>query len=566
MYEYRNRTRSLFNNPTNSGPSVYGSRTPGKFLSDLAAGTDSLDIICIGDSNNGSCIAGSWGYVGGMSEALHNRGYPIYGTPVYPVADTGYSAGLGLGTWRGAHVVSPTEGVYLGKSGKLASTGGYAVAASYSIWNHGTNLTSYGGTVSTYSDDWLFVPATVTDASFYYVNYGVALDYDHPLSANGVQSYIRVRYGKVNVAGGKFYLWCADQSSASPNLLIATPTQVSSFGTGAPTFDVTEAIFTATGKGVNASWGGYNAPSGTLFVTGPTLIHSQSVYRKSKGWAVHSRGYYSGGTSTQIAAMQTNTASTALQLYLREIRERQRDAGGSGRVLLFVHSGINDTVGATAWTAAHTAIWSTYQTAWAALGYPASDLAMVSMVGVQRNSVDTASGGAGTLDLVAVRAAAAQMVVGNPSMCVVDVKSLLPYNALVAGDGSGASYYQRFNNVPTTGSDIVVHLSGGPAEVITGTATAVTSTSLQLAVGSPNVDGYLNNSMLKITGGTTGAYQTVRITSYAGSTRTATVAGWIGATPSGTITYSISRQCPTDGYTAVSNLIINQLLASKPVN
>jgi len=565
MYEYRNRTRSLFNNPTNAGPTVYGSRTPGKFLSDLAAGTDSLDIICMGDSNTGSSLSGSWGYLAGLSEALNQRGYPIYGTPVYPITDTGYSAGLGLGTWRGSIVVSPAGASYYGKFGSTASTGGYPVAAPYNVWNHGTNLTSYAGTVSTYSDDWLFVPASVVDGNSYYVVSGVALDYDHPLSVNTVVSYIRVRYGKFALAGGKFYLYCLDQSSAIPNVLIGTPAQVSSYDAAAvaPTFDVTEASFTATGKGINASWGGYNYPGGTLFVTGPTAIHSQSVYRKSKGWAVHSHGYYSGGTSTQIASMQSNTASTALQLYLREIRERQIAAGGTGRVLLFAHSGINGSDTGTTWTAAHTSMWTTYQAAWAALGYPSSDIAIVSIVGVQQNSGDTSGGAA---DLVAVRTAAKTMATNNPSMCVVDVKTLLPYGALTAGTSGGASYYQRLNNIPNTGSDATVHLSGGFSDATTGTATAVTATSLTLALGSNTTAGYFNNAMLNITGGTTGASQKVRILSYSGSTNIATVAGWIGATPSGVVTYSISRQCPSDGYTTVSNLIINELLASKPVN
>ena len=38
---------------------------------------------------------------------------------------------------------------------------------------------------------------------------------------------------------------------------------------------------------------------------------------------------------------------------------------------------------------------------------------------------------------------------------------LMSYAGLLYGTGFGSSYYQRFNNVPDSGTDITVHLSGG---------------------------------------------------------------------------------------------------------
>ena len=118
--------------------------------------------------------------------------------------------------------------------------------------------------------------------------------------------------------------------------------------------------------------------------------------------------------------------------------------------MLFTHSGINGADTSSTWTAAHINIWNTYKAAWSALGYPASDLAIVSFVGAPRNSADTSNGSASLTD---VRAAANQMAITNPDMTVVDVKQLMPYAALTYGIGiSSKTYYQ--NN---TTSD--VHLS-----------------------------------------------------------------------------------------------------------
>jgi hypothetical protein len=42
------------------GPELYGSSRASNMLKDLANGTDSLDIVIIGDSNTGSAVSGMW--------------------------------------------------------------------------------------------------------------------------------------------------------------------------------------------------------------------------------------------------------------------------------------------------------------------------------------------------------------------------------------------------------------------------------------------------------------------------------------------------------------------------
>lgn len=71
-----------------------------------------------------------------------------------------------------------------------------------------------------------------------------------------------------------------------------------------------------------------------------------------------------------------------------------------------------------------------------------------------------------------------------------------------------------------------------------GTAQAATSTTLQLRSADTFADSELNGAYVFITGGTTGVGQVAQITSYTGSTDTATVPTWT-TTPTGAITYKV---------------------------
>ena len=185
-----------------------------------------------------------------------------------------------------------------------------------------------------------------------------------------------------------------------------------------------------------------------------------------------SHGYFAGDTSAQIHPKITGLNLAVLKFHLRELRERQIAAGGTGRVLLVTHSGINGNETANDWTTCHTEIWGKYKVAWSDLGYPLSDLAIVSFVGVPRNATDDSLSGSGG-NLIAVRAAANALPTTYADMTVVDVKELMPYSRAVAGTGEGngitavpRSYYQR---ATPTGTDVSQHLSGG---VYTGTTSA----------------------------------------------------------------------------------------------
>ena len=443
----------------------------------------------------------------------------------------------------------------------------------------GTPLTTTAGTPTglTYTstadfDDWVYIPSSATGL-FISGGSGISIQEHHPLAANGVVQFLRVRYGKVATAEGRFIpnVYANGAANGLTRLInggagiSGAVSMTLGAGETSPTFNMHEVQFTANGKGHSAHAIGYNS-SGTEFSQGPGALFCQSVYRKSKGFAVHSHAYQSGANTTEISNVISSTANSNISLLLREIRERQIAAGGSGRVLLWVHSGVNGADTTTTWTNGHKAIWEKYKTVWSSLGYPASDLAVVSIVTPPQNSNDTSGSGATLAD---VRTAANSMAIDNSDMCVVDVKKLMSYSALVEGTGN-ASYYQRFANTPNIGSDISFHLSGGTVTTTSQeTATVTTANSITLTgTTAVTVDGYWNGSLLEIqqVNGVTDppAFQQALITQYNGATKVATVAQWTGGQPTNgvSILYKIARKYPSDGYSVVSQAVLTSLLST----
>jgi hypothetical protein len=191
------------------------------------------------------------------------------------------------------------------------------------------------------------------------------------------------------------------------------------------------------------------------------------MYRVTKGWSVTSHGYQAGETSTQIAAKLEAVKGAPLQEHLRELRQRQILAGGTGRVLVFAHAGVNGAETATEWVAAMRLLWGAYKYAWSALGYPSADLAIVAVVSHQINEADTSANLTIPGNMAQMRAAAKQMVISEPDMTTLDLAQLMPYQRLLNGtlvSGVAKSFYQRdaSGNPPATGN---AHLSGGYVSV-----------------------------------------------------------------------------------------------------
>ena len=427
-----------------SGPELWGSTAAGTMLKDLASGADSLDIVVIGDSNTGSAVAGFWGYHNGISQYLHDQSYPIYGTSICHVMND-WVVNTNTGGWNSSAFTKSTTGNL--KNGNTSGGG-----TSYAAWTPAANFTRYGQQ----QDSWA------------YINGGEHWDWypqvfittAHPLhSSSGFSGtlYHRIRYGTFTSGGG----YMRPSVRVFGGATLATDSVTSAVG-DAYSFSVREYGFTPSGANqIEASFCAGNGTAGVSRGSLAIAVHSQSIYAKRKGWAVTSHGYFSGYTSESISGFITGlsgVSDTLLATHMTELRTRQLVAGGSGRVLLWVHSGINGSSptdeSVAKWTTAHKAIWSEYKRVWSKLGYPSNDLAIVSFVGVQKNSGDTNNGGT---DLAPIRAAAKTMAAEQGDMTVVHMPSIITYAEL-----SGTpNYYQN-----QTSAD--VHLSGGTGSTTDG--------------------------------------------------------------------------------------------------
>lgn len=448
---------------SNSGPNVYGSGKASRFISDLASGANSLDILLLGDSNTGSAIAGMWGYHQGFCEAMNGKGWTFYGTPLLS-AMNGRNVDNAPDLWRG--------GInYFAPTGSLLSGNTSGGSTAYSVWSPTGNWTRYGSSTSSPDsrDNWAYI----SSATQYYQTFGMYINSDNPLAAAGNTVYYRLRYGTFTASGGGFCPMVFNGSGTEQ----FSPRQFQS-STGANySYSAWERSWTTAGTtSYRGSWSFVG--TGSDVCKGPMAIANQSFYRRSKGWSIHSHAYLGGQSSDMIAAtIKNNVPLTLMQTHLQEIRERQILAGGTGRVLVMYQAGVNQSTGgiqetATKWVTAARDIWDTYKAAWVSLGYPLDDLACCFWCSHQINSTDTSNPATVSGNMVAVRAAANQMALDVPDMTVVDIKKLLNYQQLLMGTGdigaagnpvanNGKPYYQRINNWPTSGSDFYEHLSGG---------------------------------------------------------------------------------------------------------
>lgn len=521
MYRTRAKTLSEQDQVLNN---IYGSTKASKFLQDLASGTDSVDFVVIGDSNTGSSVAGMWGYHNGLQQALNDKGYTCYGTSVFPVlSEINTQSSSTAGSWRSAAVLTQKGATLLSGNDATAQSEASAYYSQFSPIGY-IDMTAvnpiyvrYGSSsVSTQVggpniESWAYL---ARNSASYFNSYGMGIDPDHPLSASGNTLYYRLKYGK---------LLNANNTTVSPAqdggfcpIVLKTAGSLASAGTEITTrkfvscaaanagevgqvFVEDLQFTTATYTGYRAGWS--YVGNGSNKTCGPMVLHCQSMYARRKGWAVTSLCYLGGYNSQNIAAVLNGVKNTSLKALVKEIRERQITAGGSGRVVIMAQSGVNSySTGLNyetpqRWTDAHKSIWSSFKEIWISLGYPLSDLAIVSWVSHPSSLADGSSGSSLADNLVAVRTAANQMAIENPDMTVVDIKKLIGYNSLVTGNGNGQSLFQYWNNSPIVASDFPAHLSGGT--VTTGTSVfaanaTFTSTSFTLT-GAYATEGTTNN-------------------------------------------------------------------------
>lgn len=410
--------------PNNAG-GVYGSKIAGQFLQDLVAGRDSLDIVCIGDSNIGR---GNYGYVSGFNRVLnYGFGVPYYATPLLPgsmrygptsQANAHFQPGVTL-YWCGHDATGTSVQTLVEATNTGSGTPAHALKSFLGF--DATNPTNDGTTrlpLMQWGAPWYgaYVPSGVTYTSAANNNY-IRLSTAHPLNygsgTGGVNLTYRVVHGTFTTAGSFKLLATTTGNTVS-----------GSFSTGSVNgYDTKGVDFTSasgTLSTVQCTWDGANSGNS---VTGPfaCLFHSISA-KSAKGCCVNTLLYQSGRTTTGVADT-VEYMDKLLDAYLQELRVRQTLAGGSGRVLVFVNMGINDaaSASATAYTNAANRIINRISSRWSVTNGTAENLAFVFTPSHPTTSAGNANWASLRPALAAGVNAWASSAAGNT--CVVDLAS-----------------------------------------------------------------------------------------------------------------------------------------------
>lgn len=435
---------------------VYGGKRAGQFIQDLLGGRDSLDIVTIGDSNIGMPGATTgYGYTAGLIRALQFfGGMSPYATPLAP-------GGLFGGA---AQRSSPMGGV--GNS--------YFVAADGQAGNTGTVRTLYAAAtqatpdadaaalrsnlsidMATYTEDgasttrlpkflgyeWYgsFVASGVTytsPANNNLIELQTTNEMNYGTGSGNVPLQYRVVYGKFAGGSGQFKptVWSSVGSTVASSWVPTSGGSTGNWYGTAPGLNFTTTNSTST-VAYRAGWDGL-AQGGS--VVGPFSCLWHSVIRRSfKGFCVNNL-IYDGGKSTRRVADRIDAMGQLLDAYLKELRERQVEAGGSGRVLIFINTGINGPDTATTWTTAAARIVARIQQSWATISGTPNNLAFVFSVTHPTNSGlpwDTARAA------VADAANSWGTSNGGNNITVVDIGQNYPAVKLSKGSAPSGSLY-----------------------------------------------------------------------------------------------------------------------------
>ena len=375
------------------GNGIYGSSLASAFIKDAIAGTDSLDVLTIGDSNMGYEDSG---YSAGLRYALSMHGVHQYATGLAPFADATSTGNNRVGgnfteyvqfKWCGSNAVAGTNGtgVIANLASAVTASDAAAIALSTAVGatsfvNLKPNAFEYdamfirlGASAPTYVTSGANGPALVCSAgNSFAVGTG----------AGGTALRYRVVYGTFATGAGQFKL----QVVRGVNTVVARSTNPITTNTGtvgiaagnnAATLDFTSPEVSDDTVSFACNVDGYTSGTVADYPIGPCAMFWHSLaFQNAKGFAVTNFSYFSGRTTQQLAS-DISAASVLLRATLKELRQRQIASGGTGRVMVYFNSGINDGATAGSYTTHLATFVNAVKAAWAAEAFPANDLAIV---------------------------------------------------------------------------------------------------------------------------------------------------------------------------------------------
>lgn len=449
-------------NMGNVVPGVYGSKSAAKFVLDAVNNTASLDCLWIGDSNTGY---NGWGWASGFQHGLCQAGSNMYATPInlpykaQPALGyrtqifSSYSTGTGIVAGTGASSGASTvlKDTYSIGSGVLSATGNanYPGADPPDFADVPVSRTGITSTAL-----WIYMrrieSATLSDRENSFVE-------PCPIGINAELNFraqINIRSGGSfssklldttgNTAPGTPSLKTTNTTSLSANVWDTHTHTISaadrfvyvsqSYLQGSPPVNT----ISKNAEYIRIAIDGGGVGESTRLKPG-TSVGFCSLYRNIIGTSSSIMEYRGGAKLTDLATDVSEAAAGFCKTLLKEARERQIAAGGTGRVLLCIQGGVNNTD----WSPSNPQlgidkveiIKTNIKAQWAALGYPATDLYFLFMVSHPIQAGDT--------NLGILRAAAQAYYTNSTDTLFVNLNEIAPYEKILLN-----GWYQYEKDTP----------------------------------------------------------------------------------------------------------------------
>lgn len=423
---------------------VSGTGLVADWIRDAINKTGSIDCLWIGDSNTGF---NGWGWADAWQHGLCQNGAPMYGSMIWVPWNTQGNLGYRSNTFSafasntGTGVVAGT-GVSSGASTALKATFGIG-SGSLTINGTAANAPDFvdvPGSRSAQSETalWLFMRNIQTGSAS-----AIEATYPEPMPIGFNEALIfRAQVNLRNSGSQKFTTRWANLSNGSLGAL-GTPTQstttVSASADSWDTYthtlaaDSTRFVYPPTNSagqfGVKVALDGSGVGVGNAILQG-TSVGLCSVYRAIKGTSSSIMEYRGSATLTQLATDINQSKTGFCTTLLKETRERQIAAGGTGRVLICIQGGVNSgdwspSNPAAAITAVES-IKTDIKSAWANLGYSDKELLFMFMVS---HPVD-----AGDASLTVLRTYAENYYADSTDTMFINLNSLFPFTTITTNN------------------------------------------------------------------------------------------------------------------------------------
>jgi len=418
---------NVSSDPKTGKSGFVGSALPQLMMKSMSTQSDCLDIMVIGDSNAGfSESTTDYGHTAGIANAvLSQTSTKLYASPLLAGSLSSGSAnrvGNMLTTGISLNWCGDNQAGLIGSVRTLVQAAAAPVADAASLQtylNYNSSLLPKQIGFEWYG---AFVASGVSYTNAAANNNCIIVDTTSSLNVAGAGMQHRVVYGKFTTTGGQFRNgWWSNFTSAFDSYRSTS---------GGISVDVLPWNFNAPNPvfSYRVSWDGIN--DATKATAGPFACIWQSVIRTGFiGYSI-TNFIYDGGKTTAQLADRIEGCGKLLDTFVSELRNRQIASGGTGNLLVYINSGINDGGVASSYAPSIARMVNRIKDAWRSGGGVSSKLSFV-ICPTHPNTT-----GSWSTDRAAFMLAANSYAASTNGVCAYDISS-----AYTAAQLLSLSYY-----------------------------------------------------------------------------------------------------------------------------